>query len=90
MTYVFCESVPFSGINALQPNSPLLGQPGLNPFLVCPFILQRNDRRHALPFAFSGRDPESALECRGDEKLMDEADFVTLGYVVRGRGDRGE
>lgn len=84
---MFRQSVSLSRINPLQAHRPLLRQPGLDPFLVGAFILQRYDCRHALPFALAGSDTESALERRGDEELVQEADLVTLGDVVWCRGD---
>jgi hypothetical protein len=79
------KSIPFPRINPLQPNRPLLCQPSLDPLLIRPFILQRNNRLDALPFAFPGGDAESALERGSDEELVDEPDTVALCYVVRGR-----
>ena len=88
--YVFRQSISLSRINSLESHSPLLGQPGLDPFLVGTFILQRNDRRHALPFALAWCDAEAALKGGGDEELVEEANLVALCDVVWCRGDRSK
>lgn len=79
---MFRQSVSLSRINPLQAHRPLLCQPGLDPFLIRPFVLQRNDSRHALPFALTGGNTEAALERRGDEELVKKADLVALSNVV--------
>lgn len=64
-----------STINTRNPSS----QTGKETYL---FILQRDNRRHALPFTFPRRDPEPTLECRSDEQLMYEANLVALRDVL--------